>query len=106
VWPLGRFVALQSLCRAFVCGDTGPVHSAAASGTHARPDVAQSPRDVLPVPGVGRPRAYYSHAECSRATATSAGICAACALPPGRRVALLETMLDPPPAAAPMAARP
>ncbi len=31
-WPLARFVALQSRCAAFVAGDTGPVHTAVASG--------------------------------------------------------------------------
>src|SRR6185436_10736559 len=31
-WPIGRLVALQASCRAFVCGDTGPLHTAVAAG--------------------------------------------------------------------------
>src|SRR5262249_38229949 len=31
-WPIARFVGLQSLCSVFVCGDTGPLHTAVAAG--------------------------------------------------------------------------
>ena len=31
-WPIARFVALQSQCAAFVCGDPGPLHTAVAAG--------------------------------------------------------------------------
>jgi ADP-heptose:LPS heptosyltransferase len=55
-WPLARFVALQARCRAFVCGDTGPLHTAVAAGTPTLgPHVSQPPGHVLPLSGIRRP---------------------------------------------------
>ncbi len=65
-WPLARFVALQSLCRAFVCGDTGPMHSAVAVGTPTLGLMSRNrPAMFFPYPEADGHRAYWSRVECS-----------------------------------------
>jgi len=65
-WPIARFVALQSLCRAFVCGDTGPLHTAVAAGTPTLGLMSRnSPAMFFPYPAAEGHRAYYARAECS-----------------------------------------
>jgi ADP-heptose:LPS heptosyltransferase len=65
-WPLARFVALQSLCRAFVCGDTGPVHTAVAAGTPTLGLMSRNrPAMFFPYPEADGHRAYWSRVECS-----------------------------------------
>jgi len=65
-WPLARFVALQSLCAAFVCGDTGPVHTAVAAGTPTLGLMSRNrPAMFFPYPGSDGHRAYYARVECS-----------------------------------------
>jgi len=65
-WPLDRFVALQSLCAAFVCGDTGPLHTAAASGAPTLGLMSRNrPAMFFPYPESHGHRAYYIRAECS-----------------------------------------
>jgi ADP-heptose:LPS heptosyltransferase len=65
-WPVGRFVALQSLCAAFVCGDTGPLHTAVAAGTPTLGLLSRNrPAMFFPYPGSQGHRAYYARAECS-----------------------------------------
>jgi ADP-heptose:LPS heptosyltransferase len=65
-WPLERFVALQSLCRAFVCGDTGPVHTAVAAGTPTLGLMSRNrPAMFFPYPDSDGHRAYWSRVECS-----------------------------------------
>ncbi len=65
-WPIARLVALQSLCAAFVCGDTGPLHTAAAAGTPTLGLMSRnSPAMFFPYPESHGHRAYYARAECS-----------------------------------------
>ena len=65
-WPLARFVAMQSLCRAFVCGDTGPVHTAVAAGTPTLGLMSRNrPAMFFPYPEADGHRAYWSRVECS-----------------------------------------
>jgi len=65
-WPIERFVALQSLCRAFVCGDTGPLHTAVAAGTPTLGLMSRnSPAIFFPYPEAEGHRAYYARVECS-----------------------------------------
>ena len=65
-WPLARFVALQSLCGAFVCGDTGPMHTAVAAGTRTLGLLSRNrPAMFFPYPESAGHRAYSAHAECS-----------------------------------------
>jgi ADP-heptose:LPS heptosyltransferase len=65
-WPLARLVALQSLCAAFVCGDTGPVHTSVAVGTRTLGLYSkQRPVALFPYPAEAGHRAYYARAECS-----------------------------------------
>jgi 3-deoxy-D-manno-octulosonic-acid transferase len=65
-WPLVRFVAMQSLCRAFVCGDTGPVHTAVAAGTPTLGLMSRNrPAMFFPYPEGDGHRAYWSRVECS-----------------------------------------
>ncbi len=65
-WPLARFVALQSLCAAFVCGDTGPVHTAVAAGAPTLGLMSRNrPAMFFPYPERERHRAYTVRAECS-----------------------------------------
>ena len=65
-WPIGRFVALQARCAAFVCGDTGPLHTAVAAGTPTLGLMSRNrPAMFFPYdPTLGH-RAYYARAECS-----------------------------------------
>jgi len=65
-WPLKRFVALQSLCAAFVCGDTGPLHTAAASGARTLGLMSRNrPAMFFPYPESGGHRAFWARVECS-----------------------------------------
>lgn len=65
-WPLARLVALQSLCKAFVCGDTGPVHTAVAAGTPTLGLMSRNrPAMFFPYPESDGHRAYWSRVECS-----------------------------------------
>jgi ADP-heptose:LPS heptosyltransferase len=65
-WPLARLVALQSLCAAFVCGDTGPVHTSVAVGTRTLGLYSkQRPVALFPYPATAGHLAYHARAECS-----------------------------------------
>lgn len=65
-WPLARFVAMQSLCRAFVSGDTGPVHTAVAAGAPTLGLMSRNrPAMFFPYPESDGHRAYWSRVECS-----------------------------------------
>ena len=65
-WPIARFVALQSLCRAFVSGDTGPLHTAVASGAHTLGLMSRNrPAMFFPYPNREGHRAHYARVECS-----------------------------------------
>jgi len=65
-WPIARFVALQSRCAAFVCGDTGPLHTAVAAGAPTLGLMSRNrPAMFFPYPEAEGHRAYYARAECS-----------------------------------------
>lgn len=65
-WPIARFVALQSTCSAFVCGDTGPMHTAVASGAPTLGLMSRNrPAMFFPYPESRGHRAYYARVECS-----------------------------------------
>jgi ADP-heptose:LPS heptosyltransferase len=65
-WPLARFVALQQRCRAFVCGDTGPLHTAVAAGTPTLGLISRNrPAMFFPYDEALGHRAYYARVECS-----------------------------------------
>jgi ADP-heptose:LPS heptosyltransferase len=65
-WPLARFVALQSLCDAFACGDTGPLHTAVAAGAPTLGLMSRNrPAMFFPYPESDGHRAYWSRVECS-----------------------------------------
>jgi ADP-heptose:LPS heptosyltransferase len=65
-WPVARFVALQSRCAAFVCGDTGPLHTAVAAGTPTLGLMSRNrPAMFFPYPESLGHRAFYARAECS-----------------------------------------
>ncbi len=65
-WPLARFVGLQSSCAAFVCGDTGPVHTAVAAGTPTLGLMSRNrPATFFPYPESEGHRAYWARVECS-----------------------------------------
>ena len=65
-WPLARFVAAQARCRAFVCGDTGPLHTAVAAGTPTLGLMSRNrPAMFFPYPAAAGHRAFYARAECS-----------------------------------------
>src|SRR5262249_14869332 len=65
-WPLARFVALQSLCTAFVCGDTGPLHTAVAAGAPTLGLISRNrPAMFFPYSEQHSHRAYYARVECS-----------------------------------------
>jgi ADP-heptose:LPS heptosyltransferase len=65
-WPLARLVALQSLCDAFVCGDTGPLHTAVAAGAPTLALMSRNrPAMFFPYPAADGHRAYWSRVECS-----------------------------------------
>jgi ADP-heptose:LPS heptosyltransferase len=65
-WPLAHFVALQSRCAAFVCGDTGPLHTAVAAGAPTLGLISRNrPAMFFPYPESDGHAAYYARAECS-----------------------------------------
>jgi ADP-heptose:LPS heptosyltransferase len=65
-WPLARFVALQSRCAAFVCGDTGPLHTAVASGAPTLGLMSRNrPAMFFPYPESEGHRAHWARVECS-----------------------------------------
>jgi ADP-heptose:LPS heptosyltransferase len=65
-WPIPRFVALQSMCAAFVCGDTGPLHTAVAAGALTLGLISRNrPAMFFPYAEADGHRAYYARAECS-----------------------------------------
>jgi ADP-heptose:LPS heptosyltransferase len=65
-WPIARFVALQSRCAAFVCGDTGPLHTAVAAGAPTLGLLSRNrPAMFFPYPPGEGHRAYYARVECS-----------------------------------------
>lgn len=65
-WPLTRFVALQSLCTAYVCGDTGPMHTAVAVGARTLGLISRNrPAMFFPYPREEGHRAHYARVECS-----------------------------------------
>jgi ADP-heptose:LPS heptosyltransferase len=63
-WPLPRFVALQSLCAAFVCGDSGPMHTAVAAGAPTLGLMSRN-RPAMFFPYPPPHRAHYARVECS-----------------------------------------
>ncbi len=64
--PLSRFVALQSLCAAFVCGDTGPLHTAVAAGARTLGLMSRNrPAMFCPYPEAEGHRSHYARVECS-----------------------------------------
>ena len=64
-WPIARFVAFQSKCAAFVCGDTGPLHSAVAAGAPTLALMSRN-RPAMFFPYAGEAlRACYARVECS-----------------------------------------
>jgi ADP-heptose:LPS heptosyltransferase len=65
-WPIGRFVAVQACCAAFVSGDSGPLHTAVAAGAPTLGLFSRnSPAMFFPYPGSRGHRAYYARVECS-----------------------------------------
>jgi heptosyltransferase-2 len=65
-WPIARFVAMQSLCSAFVCGDTGPLHTAVASGAPTLGLISRNrPAMFFPYAEALGHRAYTARVECS-----------------------------------------
>jgi len=65
-WPLARFVHLQAACAAFVCGDTGPAHTAVAAGCPTLGLFSRNrPAMFFPYPESAGHRAYYARVECS-----------------------------------------
>lgn len=65
-WPLPRLVGLQSLCAAFVSGDSGPLHIAVAAGTPTLGLLSRnSPAMFFPYPEGEGHVAYYARVECS-----------------------------------------
>ncbi len=65
-WPLEHLVALQARCEAFVAGDSGPMHSAVATGTPTLGLLSRNrPAMFFPYPESHGHRAYYARVECS-----------------------------------------
>jgi ADP-heptose:LPS heptosyltransferase len=65
-WPIARLVALQATCAAFVCGDTGPLHTAVAAGAPTLGLMSRNrPAAFFPYPESLGHRAYYARVECS-----------------------------------------
>jgi ADP-heptose:LPS heptosyltransferase len=65
-WPIARFVAAQARCAAFVCGDTGPMHTAVAAGAATLGLMSRNrPAMFFPYPEAAGHRAYYARVECS-----------------------------------------
>ena len=66
LWPIERFVGLQACCAAFVCGDTGPLHTAVAAGAPTLGLMSRNrPAMFFPYPESEGHRAYWARAECS-----------------------------------------
>jgi len=65
-WPIVRFAAFQSRCAAFVCGDTGPLHTAVAAGAPTLALMSRNrPAMFFPYLKSTQHRAYYARVECS-----------------------------------------
>ena len=65
-WPVARFVALQARCAAFVCGDTGPLHTSVAAGAPTLGLISRNrPAMFFPYPESHGHRAFYARVECS-----------------------------------------
>jgi heptosyltransferase II len=65
-WPIERFVALQASCAAFVCGDTGPMHTAVAAGCPTLGLLSRNrPAMFFPYPESLGHHAYTARVECS-----------------------------------------
>ena len=65
-WPIARFVAMQSLCEVFVCGETGPLHTSVAAGTPTLGLISRNrPSMFFPYPESLGHRVYYARVECS-----------------------------------------
>jgi len=65
-WPIARFAALQSQCAAFVCGDTGPLHTAVAAGAPTLGLISRNrPAMFFPYDERDVHRAYTARVECS-----------------------------------------
>ena len=65
-WPIHRFVAMQQTCEAFVCGDTGPLHTAASAGTPTLGLLSRNrPAMFFPYDPARGHRSYYARVECS-----------------------------------------
>jgi ADP-heptose:LPS heptosyltransferase len=65
-WPIARLVALQARCRAFVSGDTGPLHTAVAAGAPTLGLMSRNrPAMFFPYPAALGHRSYYARVECS-----------------------------------------
>ena len=65
-WPIARFVAYQTRCAAFICGDTGPLHTAVAAGAPTLALMSRNrPAMFFPYSGDPTLRAYYARVECS-----------------------------------------
>jgi len=63
-WRIDCFVALQARCTAFVCGDTGPLHTAVAAGAPTLGLMSRN-RPAMFFPYPAPHRAYYARVECS-----------------------------------------
>jgi len=65
-WPIPRLIGLQSLCAAFVSGDSGPLHTAVATGTPTLGLMSRNtPAMFFPYPEREGHIAYYARVECS-----------------------------------------
>jgi ADP-heptose:LPS heptosyltransferase len=65
-WPIAQLIALQARCRAFVAGDTGPLHTAVAAGAPTLGLISRNrPAMFFPYPEALGHRAYYARVECS-----------------------------------------
>lgn len=100
-WPLPRFVALQSLCAAFVSGDTGPLHTAVAGGARTLGLMSRNrPAMFFPYPESEGHRAHWARVECSPCDRDQCDdLRCLTRLDVDGAWALLEPMLESPPAA-------
>ena len=65
-WPIARFVAYQARCAAFVCGDSGPLHTSVGAGAPTLALMSRNrPAMFFPYRESATHRAYYARAECS-----------------------------------------
>jgi ADP-heptose:LPS heptosyltransferase len=65
-WPIERFVGLQAGCAAYVCGDTGPLHTAVAAGVPTLALMSRNrPAMFFPYPEAEGHRSYWARVECS-----------------------------------------